>query len=43
MNVSLTPELEKFVRQKVNTGRYLSASEVIREALQLLEEREINE
>ncbi|MEG4851998.1 MULTISPECIES: type II toxin-antitoxin system ParD family antitoxin [unclassified Microcoleus] len=41
MNVSLTPELEKFVRQKVNTGRYLSASEVIREALRLLEERDM--
>ncbi|WP_333271384.1 MULTISPECIES: type II toxin-antitoxin system ParD family antitoxin [unclassified Microcoleus] len=32
---------EKFVRQKINTGRYLSASEVIREALRLLEERDI--
>lgn len=41
MNVSLTPELERFVRQKINTGRYLSASEVIREALLLLEEREM--
>lgn len=41
MNVSLTPELEKFVQQKVKTGRYLSASEVIREALRLLEERDI--
>jgi antitoxin ParD1/3/4 len=41
MNVSLTPELEKFVRQKVKTGRYLSVSEVIREALRLLEERDM--
>lgn len=41
MNVSLTPELEKFVLQKINTGRYLSASEVIREALRLLEERDM--
>jgi antitoxin ParD1/3/4 len=41
MNVSLTPELEKFVRQKVKTGRYLSVSEVIREALRLLEEQDI--
>lgn len=41
MNVSLTPELEKFVQQKVKTGRYLSASEVIREALRLLEERDM--
>jgi antitoxin ParD1/3/4 len=40
MNVSLTPELEQFVQSKVKSGRYLSASEVIREALRLLEERD---
>jgi antitoxin ParD1/3/4 len=40
MNVSLTPELEKLVRQKVDSGLYLSASEVVREALRLLEERD---
>jgi antitoxin ParD1/3/4 len=40
MNVSLTPELEKFVSAKVETGRYNSASEVVREALRLLEEHE---
>ncbi len=40
MNVSLTPELEKFVNAKVQTGRYNSASEVVREALRLLEERD---
>ena len=40
MNVSLTPELEKFVSTKVNTGRYNSASEVVREALRLLEEND---
>ena len=40
MNVSLTPELEKFVSNKVQTGRYNSASEVVREALRLLEEHE---
>ena len=39
MNVSLTPELEQFVRTKVQSGRYNSASEVIREALRLLEEQ----
>src|SRR5260370_7848981 len=38
MNVSLTPELEKFVSTKVESGRYNSASEVVREALRLLEE-----
>lgn len=40
MNVSLTPELEKFVALKVDSGRYTSASEVIREALRLLEEHD---
>ena len=40
MNVSLTPELDKFVAAKVESGRYTSASEVIREALRLLEEHE---
>ena len=40
MNVSLTPELEKFVAGKVESGRYTSASEVVREALRLLEQHE---
>ena len=40
MNVSLTSELEELVRQKVDSGRYRSASEVVREALRLLEERD---
>lgn len=40
MNVSLTPELEEFVQQKVKTGRYSGASEVVREALRLLEQRD---
>lgn len=40
MNVSLTPELEKFVSDKVSAGRYNSASEVVREALRLLEEND---
>jgi antitoxin ParD1/3/4 len=40
MNVSLTPELEQYVSAKVESGRYNSASEVVREALRLLEEHE---
>lgn len=40
MNISLTPELERMVDEKVKTGRYASASEVIREGLRLLEEQE---
>ena len=33
MNISLTPELEKLVQAKVESGLYNNASEVIREAL----------
>lgn len=40
MNVSLTPELENFVNGKVATGMYQTASEVIREGLRLLRERD---
>ena len=36
MNVSLTPELERIVQEKVASGLYDNASEVIREALRLL-------
>lgn len=40
MNVSLTPELEQYVNGKVQSGLYHSASEVIREGLRLLREKE---
>jgi|TARA_B110000008_G_C16901288_1_gene536855 antitoxin ParD1/3/4 len=40
MNVSLTPQLEDYVKQKVAAGMYNSVSEVMREALRLLEERD---
>lgn len=40
MNVSLTPELEAMIQEKVATGRYGSASEVVREALRLMEKHE---
>jgi antitoxin ParD1/3/4 len=40
MNVSLTPELEKFIVDKVRSGMYYSASEVIREGLRLLREQD---
>jgi len=39
-NVSLTPELEALVDREVASGRYRSASEVVRAALRLLDERE---
>ena len=40
MNVSLTNELEAFVSRLVATGDYHSASEVVRDGLRLLKERE---
>lgn len=40
MNVSLTAELEQLVNEKVASGMYHSASEVIREGLRLLKERD---
>jgi antitoxin ParD1/3/4 len=40
MNISLTPQLEKLVKNKVESGLYGSASEVMRDALRLLEERD---
>lgn len=40
MNVNLTPQLEEMVRQKVNSGLYTSASEVVREALRLMDEKD---
>jgi antitoxin ParD1/3/4 len=36
MNVSLTPELERRISQKVESGLYTTASEVVREGLRLL-------
>ena len=40
MNVSLTPQLEKLVQKKVASGMYNSASEVVREALRLLQQHD---
>jgi antitoxin ParD1/3/4 len=40
MNVSLTTELEQLVNEKVASGMYHSASEVVREGLRLLKERD---
>ena len=36
MNISLTPELEQYIQEKVNSGFYTSVSEVIRESLRLM-------
>ena len=40
MNISLTPHFEELVKCKLESGHYHSASEVIRDALRLLEERD---
>ena len=40
MNVNLTPELEKLIQDKVKSGLYNNQSEVVREALRLLSERD---
>ena len=40
MNVNLTPQLEDMVKKKVASGLYNSASEVVREALRLMEEQD---
>lgn len=40
INVSLTPQLEDMIRKKVASGLYNSASEVVREALRLMEEQD---
>lgn len=40
MNVNLTPQLEELVRAKVASGMYTSASEVVSEALRLMDEQD---
>lgn len=39
-NINLTDHLDSFVEEKVTSGRYQNASEVVREGLRLLEDRE---
>jgi antitoxin ParD1/3/4 len=41
MNVSLTAELERWIEEKVSGGLYQSASEVVRDSLRLLRERDV--
>jgi antitoxin ParD1/3/4 len=40
MKISLSSELERLIAEKVSSGRYRSADEVVREGLELLDERE---
>lgn len=39
MNVSLTPHFEKLIQREISSGRYQSASEVVRDALRMFQER----
>lgn len=39
LNVSLSVELGNFIANEVRSGRYLTASEVVRAGLRLLQER----
>jgi antitoxin ParD1/3/4 len=41
LNVSITPHFSKFIQDKVKSGRYTNASEVVREALRRLEQEEM--
>ncbi|MGH9450540.1 MAG: type II toxin-antitoxin system ParD family antitoxin [Terriglobia bacterium] len=41
MNVSLSRQLQGFIAKKVRTGKYQTASEVVRESLRLLEDRDM--
>ena len=40
VNISITPELDEFLQNRVSSGRYQTTSEVVREALRLLERQE---
>lgn len=39
-NIALTPHFDRYVKSKVDSGRYQSASEVVRESLRLMERHE---
>ena len=40
MNITLTPELENLINEKIKSGLYNSPSEVVRESLQLLKKQD---
>jgi len=40
MNLSLTPELQQLIQNKVDSGMYANASEVVRDALRRMDERD---
>jgi antitoxin ParD1/3/4 len=40
MKIFLSPDVERLIAERVGSGRYHSADEVVREGLELLQERE---
>jgi putative addiction module CopG family antidote len=40
MKISLSPDVERLIAERVKSGRYQSADEVVREGLEVLQERE---
>jgi len=40
-NINLTDHFDHFVERQVSSGRYSNASEIVREALRLLEEQQL--
>ncbi|MSV30826.1 MAG: type II toxin-antitoxin system ParD family antitoxin, partial [Bryobacterales bacterium] len=40
VNISITPELDAFLQSRVESGRYQTTSEVVREALRLFQRQE---
>ncbi len=40
MNISLTPEIEQLIQKKIDSGMYSSASEVILDALQRMDDED---
>ena len=41
MDITLQPELEQFIREKITSGQYQSVNEAINAGLKLLMEREL--
>lgn len=41
MNVSLTAEVEEFIKKQVESGRYVTASEVVRDAMRMFMDDEM--
>jgi antitoxin ParD1/3/4 len=40
MNLSITPELQQFIQRKIDSGMYSNASEVVRDALRRMDDKD---